>query len=206
MLSGLLTTIIAVVVVGGCDDAEAPIQPPIHDLAEPWQAAPFDVDPAVIAEAQRACLDPDGGGLPNGAMPIVLVDARGANHLYLLFAAGGNDAQCFVERQAGGAFFVDGGSSTLGGNARAVLPRNGIEFGGAGSQSGSAPGQPGDTKSFASGRVGDGIAVVEIVLGNNTSLRASLNRGWFAAWWPTGDSVNVVRGYDASGTLIGTTP
>jgi hypothetical protein len=124
-----------------------------------------------------------------------------------MLAAGGSDGQCFVQRRADGGFISQGGGGTVAGNTRAVLPANGIEFGGGASRSLSgAPGQPVDTRSFASGRVGTGVAVVEIVLGSNRSLQASLNDGWFAAWWPTGDDVKVVRGYDRGGSVIGSAP
>ena len=37
-------------------------------------------------------------------------------------------------------------------------------------------------------------------------LSASVNGGWYAAWWPSADSVKVVHGYDRAGSLIGSAP
>jgi hypothetical protein len=207
ILRALLAITIAVTVCAGCDDADSAPPAVIHDLAEPWQAAPFPVDPAIIAGAQRVCRDPAGGALPDATMPLVLADTRGGNFLFLMFANGFNDGQCFVERGADGRFVSQGGGGSLGGNVRAPLPPNGIEFGGGGSQSTSrGPGLPDDTKSFGTGRVGDGVAVVEVVLADNTSLQASLNAGWYAAWWPSDASVKVVRAYDRGGSMIGSAP
>jgi hypothetical protein len=175
----------------------------IHDIGEPWQAAPFAIDPAVIAAADQTCRDP-GMGIMKAGVPLVLVDARGGNYLYLKFAAGGDEAECFVERDAKGTLTNQGGGSSSGGGAQPALAPTEIQLGGSGSQSsGNGPGQ---TKSFASGRAGGGIGAVEIVLSNGTSIQASLNGGWFAAWWPSADSATRARGYDGSGTVVGTWP
>jgi hypothetical protein len=202
----LLTLAMAVVVAGGCDDAAEQIPPQIHDLAEPWQAAPFLVDPTIVAAAERVCRDPDPGMLPDPTMQLVLADTRGGNFAYLMFANGINDGECSVERQADGSFIARGGGGSMGG-LRAALPANGLEFGGTGSQSGSGgPGQPEDTKSYTTGRVGAAIATVEVVLSDGSSLRATVANGWFAAWWPTAATANLVRGYDRSGSVIATGP
>jgi hypothetical protein len=204
ILRGFLAMALAVIVCIGCDDADSAPPPVIHDLGEPWQAAPFTVDPTVIATAERTCRDPKMGMMPKAGMPLVLVDARGGGAIYLKFAAGFDEAECFVQQDANGVLTNQGGGSSSGGNAQPPLAPTELQLGGSGSQSdGNAPGQ---TKSYATGRAGAGIAIVEIVLGNGHSLQASLNGGWFAAWWPSGDSAKVVRGYDGSGTLVGTSP
>jgi hypothetical protein len=199
-----LALALAAIACGGCDDADSVVPPAIHDLGEPWQAAPFAIDPAIVAAAEQTCRDPRMGMMPQAGMPLVLADVRGGNYLYLKFAAGGNEAECFVQRDANGILTSQGGGSSSGGNAQPALAPTEIQLGGSGSQSsGNAPGQ---TTSFASGRAGGAVMAVEIVLSNGRSIQASLNGGWFAAWWPSGDSARRARGYDASGTLVGTWP
>jgi hypothetical protein len=52
------------------------------------------------------------------------------------------------------------------------------------------------------------VATVELTPPSGVALRATLNRGWFAAWWLglDHDAVIVVRAYDAGGRLVGTSP
>jgi hypothetical protein len=203
--SWLVTLALAVVVAGGCDDTAEQTVPPIHDLGEPWQAVPFVVDPTIVARAERVCRDADV--LPDKAEQLVLADARGGNFVFLMFANGFNDGQCSVERQADGVFINQGGGGSFGGNLRAVVPPNGLEFAGSGSESvPRAPGQPNELRSYATGRVGAGIAVVEVVLTDGSSLQATVDNGWFAAWWPTAAEVKVVRGHDRGGSVIATAP
>jgi hypothetical protein len=39
--------------------------------------------------------------------------------------------------------------------------------------------------------------------GPPSRIRASVNRGWYAAWWPGSDTQVQVRGYDAGWNLVG---
>ena len=189
-------------IVGACGEAEISQAPtPIPDLSGPWQAQPFAVDPAMIAAAERMCRDPTGMLVPVGT-PLGLVDARGGNRLLLVFAGPGKSAECLVTRDRAGGLMVEGGGSSIGDMQPALGP-NEMVLQGASTQSGTdGPNGPIPPISYATGRVGPGIQVVEIVLPAGVSMRASLDRGFFAAWWPgEGDSISA-RGYDAGGRLV----
>jgi hypothetical protein len=199
---GLVALVLLLLVVGACGEADISQAPtPIPDLSAPWQAQPFAVDPAIIAAAELLCRDPTTLVVPAGT-PLVLVDARGGNRLLLLFAGPGKSGECMVTRDRTGRLMPDGGGSSIGDIERALGP-NEMVFHGAATQSASAgANEPNLPMSYATGRVGAGIQAVEIVLPSGDSMRASLDRGLFAAWWPgEGDSIRA-RGYDAAGRLI----
>jgi hypothetical protein len=185
--------------VTACDDSEAVTPSPIHDLAEPWQAVPFDLDPATIAAAVAACQDM---GIPGQALPpLAVVDARGANAVILAFGQGGNAADCSVVRDGSGRFTSMGGSagSGIGGPP---IGRGEVRSGGMGTTNFGRVG----VATYKIGVAGPDIAAVEIVIPGGPRVRASLANGWFAAWWP-GDFVNkpqniTINGYDGSGNLI----
>ena len=184
--------------VAACGDEEI-IPVPTHDLAEPWQARPLAVDPALITAAERICRQP----AQPAALPLVVVDTRGANRLFLLFAGGGQTAECFLRRDHTGRLTSDGGGG--GGSdppPRAPRPTE-IRFNGAGSSD-----SPDGPWSYAIGEAGLAIAAVELTPPSGVVVQASLNRGWFAAWWPglDHDAQILVRGYDAGGRLVGTSP
>ena len=189
-----------VLLVGACGEAEI-IPLPTRDLAEPWQPRPFAVDPTLIAAAERICRDP-GRGNPN-VLPLVVVDTRGANRLILLFGGRAETAECFVTRDRAGQLMVDGG-----GGSSSVPPPPApqpveVRFNGAGSNHG-----PEGPWSYGIGEAGPAVASVELTPLSGVLVQASLNRGWFVAWWPglNDDAMIGVRGYDAAGRLVGTSP
>jgi hypothetical protein len=197
IVRGFLTLAMAVGVCAGCDEAEPFSPAATHDLAEPWQARPFAVDPTLIAAAERICRDPARQMFPAG-LPLVLVDARGDNRLTLLFAGPADTSQCFLTRDGAGQLTFAGGEGS-GGDVRPALGPTEIIFNGAGSED-----HPVRPTSHGVGRVGIAVATVELIPPSGVSVQASLNRGWFAAWWYGLDHEAVIkfRGYDAAGRLV----
>jgi hypothetical protein len=121
----------------------------------------------------------------------------------LLFAGPGASGECLVTRDRTGQLTSLGGGSTKGQDQPALGPTE-IVLQGSGSQTSmDGPNEPEVTISYTIGRAGAGVAAVEIRLGSGNSVTASLNRGLFAAWWPGNDSSIAARGFDASGSLIG---
>jgi hypothetical protein len=199
----LLLTLGLVMIAAGCGEGEI-VEPPLHDLAEPWQARPFAVNPAVTADAELVCRDPMLGMIPPGTS-LLLVDARGANRLFLLFGGPAADAQCILDRDAAGRLRSNGGGSSNGpaqpgpGAGEVIVTTSGSQ------SSMGVQGAP-DTINFVVGRAGANVAAVEVGLSTGESLQASLGRGWFAAWWPGEVGHGAVRGYDAGGRPLGTSP
>jgi hypothetical protein len=58
----------------------------------------------------------------------------------------------------------------------------------------------GDSYSFAEGRVGGGVTAATLVLADGTRVQATLQNGWFAAWWPTDQAVSSALVTNAGGT------
>lgn len=200
----ILRVILALALVGGvaaaCDDSEAVTPQQIHDLAEPWQAVPFDLDPATVAAAVAACRDVMGRGQP--LPPLVVVDARGANMVIVAYGLGGNTADCSVVRDGSGRFSSMGGSSgmTMG---EPPIGQGEVRSRGMSTTSGDG----GIQATYVVGAAGPAVAAVEVVIPGGPRVRASLANGWFAAWWP-GDFVNkpqniTINGFDAAGNLVG---
>jgi hypothetical protein len=190
---------LAVTLAAACDDSEPVTPSPSHDLAEPWQAAPFDLDPATLTAAVAAC----NIVMPGQAMPpLVVADARGANVVILGFGQGGNTADCTVVRDGSGRFTSMGGSagSSIG---EPPIGRGEVRSRGTGTTNFDSVG----VATYTVGVAGPDIAAVEIVMVGGLRVRASLANGWFAAWWP-GDFVNkaqnfTINGYDPFGNLVG---
>ena len=197
----LAVTLLLLVTVAGCGEAEVSLAP-THDPAEPWQSRPFAVDPLLIIEAERICRDPTRPMMRAG-LPLVVVDARGEDRLLLLFAGAAETGECFLERDRTGRLMFDsGGGGSASGPLPALQPAE-IRFNGAGSSD-----DPEGPWSFGVGQAGAAVAFVELTPPSGVVVRASLNRGWFAAWWYglDHDAQIVVRGYDAGGRLVGTSP
>jgi hypothetical protein len=192
---------VLVLPLGGCGEAQiAPA--PLHDLAEPWQAQPFAVDPSLVTSAENVCRTTWSTSIPAG-LPLLLVDARGANRMLLFFAGAGADYECFVVRDRTGRLKTPGGGGGSGPPRPPVGP-NEIVGQGAGSESNAGEAnQPETSVSYVIGRSGANVTVVEVVLAAAGPIRASVNRGWYAAWWPGSDTQVQARGYDAGGNLVG---
>jgi hypothetical protein len=199
ILRGVLALVIALAAVG-CDDSEDVTPPQVHDLAEPWQAVPFDLDPATLAAAVAACRNVMGPG--QALPPLVVVDARGANTVIVAYGLGGNTADCSVVRDDSGRF------SSMGGSAGSTMGEPPIGQGEVRSRGMSTTSVGGGIQAtYVVGVAGPAVAAVEVVIPGGPRVRASLANGWFAAWWP-GDFVNkpqpiTINGYDGSGNLIG---
>ncbi len=200
-------TILVALIAGGCGEAEI-VPLPIHDLSEPWQAKPFAIDQSLVVDAERTCRDVNVGIAVPGSQ-LVVVDARGGNRLMLLFVEPTANAQCFLKRDPAGRFISDGGAGEGRSDAWPTIGPNEVTFNGVGSAD-SPPDANGaiTATSHLIGQAGEAVASAEVVLPSGITFLASLNRGWFAAWWPglDSDAAVIVRGYDANGRLVDSSP
>ena len=200
----LLLGLIAALAVG-CAEAEPdPSFLVVHDLAEPYQAAPFAIDARLVAEAERICRDPQMQTVPAGAQ-LVVVDARGDNRLLLLFGGPGVDGQCFLRRERNGQLQSEGGGSGMG-NIDPPPGPNELRDRGGGSQTSVGIDGKEVSLTYLVGRAGVNIARVDVVLASGTTLQASLNGGWYGLWWPGLESNVSVRGFDAAGLPVSSLP
>jgi hypothetical protein len=185
----------AVAAVGCGADAAAPTDEPPHSIAEPWSPVPFAIDASLLADAQRACREIQ----PPQGVSLAAVDARGGSRLLLVYASPTSEAECSLKVTPDGHAVADGGSTTIGSEFRRP-PGGSVEPQG---QSGQDDGV--ETISSLAGQAGPAVARVEITTSTGRVVRASLGpNGWFAAWWPGSDIVTQVTGYDALGSVTGT--
>jgi hypothetical protein len=130
---------------------------------------------------------------------LVAIDARGGSRLPAVFAGGDAVVYCLP------LTISDDGVVEGELNASEVRPQpvpgpgRLIAQGGTGSALGS---DPGDAWCSATGRAGPGVARVVIEARVAGSIEATVQNGWYVAWWPLSCRIVaplVITAYDAGG-------
>lgn len=211
--------VVLVALVGSaCGDATRTGSPPappqmavpnepatLAELIGEWQPVPLFLDPVTRSRIEAACLQDMRAPQGNRA---TVIDVRGGRVATLRFF-GMSSVDCnAIEIRADGTLMgagagVSGGPEPArqaeGGNIGRVEPLT--VFGGTL-----------DVQGWGvRGPVGPEIARVEISAQDVPTVVATLENGWFAAWWPArpGDprpergqrAPHTIRGYDAAGVL-----
>jgi hypothetical protein len=204
--------VVAVLGTTGCSGDAAPareliqIQRPatLQDLVGPWQAAPFALDPAFRATVAATCRRDIEFGV--GSVPSVM-DARGAG-VVTVRMTGPESGSCDALEIAGNGQVSGAGGGWRGGktDAKALEPgqlsaieTQSVEGGNLKVQGWSVY-----------GRAGPGIAAVRVETVTGVVVTATLEGGWFAAWWPQPlDPMRdparqsfALRAYDMGGVLV----
>lgn len=199
--------------LGACGSEDPVPQVPMlrpatpRDLVGPWQATPFLIDPVLRAKVEQTCRRDIE--MPPGSFAIV-VDARGERVVTVRMSGrspGSCDALEVTEHGqvsgAGGGWRQDQPEalppiepSSIGAVERQTVQGGGLTVKG----------------WSVYGRVGSGVTVVGVEPQNGPSLIATVENGWFAAWWPVqpGDPNMdegrqpkvLVRAYDAFGMSL----
>lgn len=173
----------------------------LAELIGPWHREPLRPPAAVIAAADRTCRlnEPPmfPPMLPLG-VELVAIDARGGGRLPTTFA--GDDAVAFC----GFLTIADNGtlSGSLSGSqtgfTEPVLgPGRLLGWGGTGS---GLEATGADAWCSFTGRAGPGVARVVIEAQVAGPVTATLQSGWYVAWWPVPCRFSdplVIAGYDA---------
>ncbi len=177
----------------------------IAELTGPWRAKPLGLDPMMRRRIEQAC----GRDMEIPGTPAVFVDVRGAGVAIVRLSgprAGGCDA---LHIQQDGSVIGAGGGWNQGQPEQlAAIPADRLEV----TQQSTVNG--GDLKVEGwsiLGRAGAGIASVVVEPIGQPPVTASLENGWFGAWWPAAAGVGqggadpppvVVRGLDLLGTEL----
>jgi hypothetical protein len=173
-------------------------------LAGPWQATPFSIDPRLWAEADRACRNSGMDPFPN--VMLVVIDARGEGVLQAQFAGlPGSTATCMdMTVHADGSVEALGGGGTAFGAAFRPLQQFELQVDGMSGNGGDGmgPGAGGPGSVQVSGRAGPGIAQVRIIAPGQPPIVASLENGWFLAWWHGSFEPVAVVGLDTLGNQV----
>jgi hypothetical protein len=167
-----------------------------------WTATPSAGSPGQVSAAEAACRHrlsapappgaQTGGGPPAGGPDLsrlrpVLADTRGP-FTWAIFSGADASASCI----SGPSFTmtsVSGGVVVTAAAGRVALSSS--------SQT-QTPG--GAAYSFVEGRVGAGVTAAALVLGDETHVQATLQNGWFVAWWPGHRTARSALVSTASGT------
>jgi hypothetical protein len=192
-----LVAFAATALLVGCGEGE--IQPPvIHDLSEPWQPVPFQLDEAVYLQLEAECRE---AGIAPGAV-LTVIDARGGDIAIVALAGQDSRSDCLVVRERGESM-VSGASEMRGEGANE--PIGAREIGEPSVATGQQLTGPGAdvTVTYAVGQAGTEVGAIDLVLGNGQRVRAtSWGRGWYAAWWPGEETTVRYEGIDRNGVPI----
>jgi hypothetical protein len=124
-----------------------------------WTASPTTPAPGQLAAAQQRC--GTAAGTP------VLTDTRGP-YTASIYADGSTCVQ-------GNGIEI----ASSGGGTTSSIPAGTIELGGAGESD-----SDGHALTIVDGSVGAGVTAVTVTRSNGSSVQASVQNGWYLAWWP----------------------
>jgi hypothetical protein len=174
-----------------------------------WTATPTAGSPGQVSAAEAACRQrltsaappgaQTGGDLPPAGGPDlsklqpVLTDTRGP-FTWAIFSGGNANASCI----SGPSFTM---ASVSGGVAVTAVPGR-VAL----SSSSQAQTSSGAAYSFAEGRTGDGVTAATLVLDNGKHVQATLENGWFVAWWPGHESASSALVTTSAGTTTQALP
>jgi hypothetical protein len=195
----------AAIFFAGCGSPEPVATDPVERVATllevrgPWRAVPYQLSPAALAAADRACRESLAPTMPAGAQ-VVVADARGEAVVQLWYEApNGGFASCNdVQIREDGTFGPgSGGGTGFMGMPWPVLQPTEIVV-----TDRTASGRP-ITRSYVAGRFGPAIVGVQILRPGLVPVEASVANGWFGAW-VEGEFAGgtAFRGFDAIGQQL----
>jgi hypothetical protein len=207
----VLAIVIVLAVVACGSDGEVNNEPVRFatpaELTGPWRTTPLILDPALRARVAEACRR--GIELPAEAVPAV-IDARGGR-VVTVRMTGATEGSCDALEIGESADVVETGGgwngpaqrllavpdTELSHLVRAILARRNLPVEG----------------WSVNGQAGAAIALVQVVVGDGLVVTATLENGWFSAWWPASipDQFEfavfpqvVIRAFDRTGALLDT--
>jgi hypothetical protein len=158
-----------------------------------WQPIPTTSDQALANDAKATCLA--DSSLP--AMSLVAQDQRGTAAT-LVYAGGAELALCLVVRDSSGAVVdATSGVSHLDARTGALTFDTGIS-------APKTPNYPG--LRIVAGRVEPTVKGVKVSRADGLKVDATVNSGYFVAWWPTDDDPVNATAIDSSGAVLATVP
>jgi hypothetical protein len=168
----------------------------------PWRPAPIQPDEReteAVVDACRAAVG-SGGDEAVGDLPVAVVDARGEGRFVIVFADGDEAADCRATVDEAGVPSVDGTGVLEPGPA---LPETGISIVMIEPDSD----RPDQVRKTLIGRVGSKAFKVKAHFADDTYVNASMDNGWYVAWWPGRDDPITVAAVDNRSVAIsGTAP
>jgi hypothetical protein len=174
-----------------------------------WTASPSTASPGQVKAAEASCrrrLDsgappgaqtggtlPPAGGPDLSTLRPVLADTRGP-FTFAIFAGTDANASC-VSGPSFTMASVSGGVAVTAASGRIAL-----------SSSSQTQTSGGDAYSFAEGRAGAGVTAATLVLDDGSRVQATIENGWFVAWWPGHHRARSAQVTTAAGTITQSLP
>jgi type 1 fimbria pilin len=131
-----------------------------------WSPTPTAPSAGQLAQAQANC----GHSAANG-LALQLTDTRGP-FTFSIYADSTSSSSCIT-----GPSFTAVSTSTS--SSPITVPAGTVQL-----TLSHANDPNGQAYSFAEGHAGSGVSGVALVLDNGTNVQATLENGWFVAWWP----------------------
>jgi hypothetical protein len=176
----------AAALVAGCGLAREAT--PAEDALQAWSDHPLAPDAAIAMQAlttHSACLMES----PPGQVRILVQDRRTPQTAAFLVASPTMFGSCIVNGGSGGS---SGGSGPAPGPMAAAVTIDSIASGGSARAQGRLLG----------GRVVGQASQVVVALADGRSVVASLNNGYWLAWWPDTTTAVSVEATDAAGAQL----
>jgi hypothetical protein len=160
-----------------------------------WQSTPTPPAPGQLAQANQAC----GQGLGSP----VLTDSRGP-YTAAIYGDSTTDTVCISGNDVSMAStssssMASTSSSSMASTSTSSTPitvaPGDIQFAGQGSRD-----SAGNALTVADGRTGAGVTGVTIELSDGSSVQATVENGWYMAWWPGSVTAKDAEITTASGT------
>ena len=189
-------------VAGGCGE-EVATGPGVAALKAAWVAQPIPVGDDVVQAAVRTCRANDSGLIPLTSTA-VLADVRGGGRIAVVFSGPREQVfLCLLDATTDGKLSWASGWGGDRHSAEGPLAVGEVrpeEPQPARVDAASGIAQPILT---ATGRVGRGVAGVDLILGSGARVRATTAGGWYAAWWPNDIGVTGYQALTSAGTPLG---
>lgn len=152
-----------------------------------WTSTPTAPAPGQLAAAYADCQNHS----PIAGLPLKVADTRGP-FTFSIYADSRSSATCIK----GPSFTSVSGSMS---SAPVSVPAGRI-----GLSSARQTDRGGQAYSFAQGRTGAGVTAVTLVLDDGSRVQATVQSGWFVAWWPGAHQVKAADVATSSGTTTQT--
>jgi hypothetical protein len=149
-----------------------------------WSATPETPTAAQVARAIARCRHLAGPLLARAMRGrLILTDKRG-RYVAVMYDNHGYAGVCILDEPAGAG--AGGGSSPL---LNRTVPPEPDQLGAPVGGGGYAPGFPGShgSERHVSGRAGRDVLAVTLVFPGNRTVQATIEHGWYFAWWPGSD-------------------
>ena len=165
-------------------------------LGGPWRPAPLPVDENLVAAIEFICKNPADPSLKAAIenVPVAVVDARGDSLVSLILADDDVAFECRVRVENLGGVptatiieppsrLVPDATNPIEDDAIRIVSHNRVDedFG---------------SRTIAFGRVGIDADHVQVGFDDDTEVRASMDNGYFYAWWPGVNQVGAIVAVD----------